>query len=389
MCVKNKYKMLLSYILAFSLFFAVPLFGNDASANAGADISLSIPDQVYVCGSPLGIRLSADGLMVTGYTAFLSENEEYVNPAKSAGIMIGDRILEINGMELQSAEDLAEALLTAEGNVCKTRICREGEKIEVMLYPVREYETNEYKIGVWVRECSAGIGTVTFYDAETGLFGALGHGINDSTTHALFPANGGSVYPAVISGVRKGCSGAPGELKGYFHEDEGMLGTVFVNSEIGIYGVLGEDGMASLGGTLMPVDKGTGIHEGAATVLCTVNGEGSAEYRIEIERVDLREKGNKGITLKVTDERLISQTGGIVQGMSGSPIVQDGKLVGAVTHVLVNDSTRGYGIVIGNMLRYALKSGESKTERISAWIPLPRKKGDLNGREFCDGVLAA
>lgn len=389
MCVKNRYKTLLSYILAFTLFTAVPLFGNGVSANAERGVSVQMPKQVYVCGSPIGIRLDADGLMVTGYTAFLSEKEEYVNPAKSAGIMIGDRILEINGMEMKSAEDLAEALTDAEGRACKARVCRENEELEITLYPAREYETNEYKIGVWVRECSAGIGTVTFYDAESGFFGALGHGINDSTTHALFPSEGGSAYPAVISGVRKGCSGAPGELKGYFREDEGSLGSVFANSEIGVYGVLGEAARQQLGGELLPVDDGTGIHAGAATVICTVGEEGRAAYQAEIERVDVREKGNKGISLKITDEALIGQTGGIVQGMSGSPIVQDGKLVGAVTHVLVNDSTRGYGIVIGNMLRYAVKNGPDLTSQA------PEISGMIGGKRHPyekkpnNGVLAA
>lgn len=391
MCVKNRYKMLLSYILAFSLFFAVPLFGDSVSARAEADLPVSLPEQVYVCGSPIGLRLNADGLMVTGYTAFLSEDEVYVNPAKNAGILIGDRILGMNGTRLQSAGDLSEALLRAAGQVCRAEICRNGEIMEMLLYPEREFETREYKIGVWVRECSAGIGTVTYYDAETGFFGALGHGINDSTTHALFPAGGGNAYPAVISGVRRGCSGTPGELRGYFYEDGGSIGAVVANSEIGVYGVLDKEGMAALKGTLMPVDRGGGIHEGEAGIVCTVDGGGCAEYRAVIERVDVREKGNKGICLRITDETLLAKTGGIVQGMSGSPIVQDGMLVGAVTHVLVNDSTRGYGIVIGNMLRYAAGCVRERAGGEPATAPpaFPGKRGCPYERGKSGGVLAA
>lgn len=354
MCVKNRYKLLLSYILSFTLFFAAPLFGGNVSsasdACSAASNAVSMPEYVYVCGAPIGMRLKSDGLVVTGYTAFLSENEEYVNPAKKAGIMVGDRIVSVNGTKIKSAEDLAAELISSAGGECRALVERSGETKELVFYPEREIASSEYKIGVWIKDCSAGIGTITFYDKESGFFGALGHGINDSATHGLFPASGGSAFSAVISGVRKGYSGIPGELKGYFRDDCGCLGSISVNGENGVYGVLTDEACELFGGRKVPVDREGVIHPGEATIISTVDGCNAAEYKIEIEHVDTEEKGNKGISLRVTDSELIAKTGGIVQGMSGSPIIQDGYIVGAVTHVLVNDSTRGYGIVIGNML---------------------------------------
>ncbi len=352
MCRKNGINKIFSYVLAIGLFFTAPLSGNAASVSK-KETGINFPESVYVCGTPIGMRLQACGLMVTGYKAFLSEGEEYINPAKNAGVMIGDRLLELGGKKLECADDLASVLKSCGGSDCSLLLKRGEETLTLTVKPIRDFETGEFKIGVWVKDCSAGIGTLTFYDKESGFFGALGHGISDSSTHDLFPAEDGDAYSAIISGVRKGCSGYPGELKGYFREDCGSLGKISENSENGIYGTLNSEAERLVGGREISVDADKSVHKGAAYMISTVDENGPKEYKVYIDSVNIDEKGNKGIALHVSDEELLKITGGIVQGLSGSPIVQDGELVGAVTHVLVNDPTRGYGILIENMLAEA------------------------------------
>lgn len=348
---KSGITKLLSFILAAGLAIAAPVNGGAASGTEGGrkNAEANLPSKVYVCGTPIGMRLQASGLLVTGYKAFLSENQEYVSPAKDAGISIGEKILTIDGIAVSSGDEMQSALSRCKGGECLVVTEYEDKTFEKRVLPQRDFETGEFRIGIWVKECSAGIGTLTFYNAETGFFGALGHGISDNSTHQLFPAEGGNVYSAVITGVTKGLAGCPGELKGYFREDVGDLGRVSENTTNGIYGYLYPEGEKTFSGQEMPVDRDKSVHKGDAYIITTVDERGPCKYSVTIDGVETSDEGNKGISLHITDEELLSLTGGIVQGLSGSPIIQDGELVGAVTHVIINNPSRGYGIFIENM----------------------------------------
>ena len=219
--------------------------------------------------------------------------------------------------------------------------------------PVKSSEDGKYHIGLWVRDSTAGIGTLTFYDADTGKFGALGHGITDIDTGTLMSVKSGEKLESDILGVKMSRSGVPGELKGVFSEGR-QLGTIESNTEVGIYGKLEKHAMQRMKGKMYPVGVRANIKEGPAVILSNIDGKKTEEYDIVIQKVSRQNlNGSKGMIIKITDERLLSTTGGIVQGMSGSPVIQDGKIVGAVTHVLVNDPTRGYGIFIETMLMNA------------------------------------
>ncbi|MBO5417604.1 MAG: SpoIVB peptidase [Clostridia bacterium] len=341
----------LLFILAAGLVISGPVSGGvtAVAAKSTGEISQNIPDKVLVCGFPIGMRLETTGLLVTGYKAFLSESEEYVSPAKNAEIMIGDKILEIDGIKVSTGDEMQSALSRCRGGECLVLTERGNETIERRVKPERDFETGEFRIGVWVKERSAGIGTLTFYDDDSGFFGALGHGISDNSTHCLFPAEGGDIYSAVITGVNKGLAGSPGELRGYFREDIGGIGHISANTDNGVYGYLYPEGENLFQGTEMNVDKDRSVHKGDAYIITTVDDNGPCRFSVSIDNVDVAQQGNKGISLHITDEKLLSVTGGIVQGLSGSPIIQDDELIGAVTHVLINDPSRGYGIFVENM----------------------------------------
>jgi stage IV sporulation protein B len=212
-------------------------------------------------------------------------------------------------------------------------------------------DDKKYHIGLWVRDSTAGIGTLTFYDPKTSAFGALGHGITDIDTGLLMPVDSGEIIESSILGIKVGKSGVPGELKGVFIEDM-RLGTIENNSEFGIYGKLSDNAANKITGKLYPIGLRSEIKEGPAVILSNIDGKSIAEFEIEIQKVSRQNiNGSKGMIIKVTDQKLLEATGGIVQGMSGSPIIQNGKIIGAVTHVLVNDPTKGYGIFIEGMLK--------------------------------------
>lgn len=226
-------------------------------------------------------------------------------------------------------------------------VSRDGEDLRLTAEPVLSGD-GTYRLGAWIRDSMAGIGTVTFYDPDTGTFGALGHGITDADTGLLMPLGDGAVMDASVKAVKRGAAGEPGELKGSF-DLEHDRGELYANTDRGVFGVMEDFDFA---GSAVPVAAPGEVRTGGAVIRANVSGDGVEEYAIEITRV-LEQTGVQNLLLRVTDQRLIDQTGGIVQGMSGSPILQDGKLVGAVTHVMVNDPQKGYGILIENMLSAA------------------------------------
>ena len=294
-------------------------------------------------GSALGVAMRTDGVLVVG----TGEMADGTSPAKLCGLLPGDVIRRVNGVAIQSASQLSELIARAGEKPLPVEYTRGGSAMTATLTPRIDPATGTARMG----DSTAGVGTMSFYDPETGRFGALGHAITDGDTGQILNVSYGEVLHADIVAVQKGQAGRPGELKGSFMNAEGRLGSVTLNSALGVYGTLDEPPVHPLYPDGLPVGRASTVHPGPAVILSTVDGGGVQAYSIEIERVNpASSSAQKSMLIRVTDEALIEKTGGIVQGMSGSPIIQDGRIIGAVTHVLVNDPTRGYGIFIEHMM---------------------------------------
>ena len=310
------------------------------------NVSVFKKTELYPGGMPFGVKFFTDGVLVVGF-AEMSGGAK--NPAREAGIRLRDVITKINGKSIGSAVELSAAIEASGGNTVSVTFRRDGKDETVSVKPFYSKEEGKYKTGVLVRDSGAGIGTVTYIIPETGEFAGLGHGICDGETGTLIPIKRGTVSDVVISGIVKGAQGAPGEIKGYFKQ--GKTGTMIGNTNCGVYGVLTP---CPSNIEPLPIGLKDELREGEAHILCTLDeGSGMQKYSISISNINKNASEGKCFTVKITDPRLIEKTGGIVQGMSGSPIIQNGKLVGAVTHVLINDPTSGYGIFIENMLNAA------------------------------------
>ena len=299
-------------------------------------------DRLVPVGHTIGIKLFADGVVVIGL-AEVESGGGLTTPGADCGLRVGDIIEAVGGREVESSEQFASLLQC--GGMVELDVSRDGQDLTLAAQPVQGAD-GTWRLGAWIRDSMAGIGTVTFYDPESGTFGALGHGITDTDTGLLMPLGSGSVMHASVKAVKQGSPGEPGELKGNFdlaHD----LGGLRANTERGVFGEM--EPCDFTGGEAVPVAKAGEVHTGAAVILSNVSGDRVESYGIEIVRV-LDPDGVQNLLLQVSDPALIARTGGIVQGMSGSPILQDGKLVGAVTHVMVNEPTKGYGILIENML---------------------------------------
>ncbi|MBE6685676.1 MAG: SpoIVB peptidase [Ruminococcaceae bacterium] len=309
------------------------------------DVKLLCDKEVYVGGMPVGIKLYTDGILISG-TSEVDTKSRNVNPGELAGLKAGDIIKKINGNEVGSISDVLNAAKDSGGKEIPIKYERNGKLYETKLIPVKSVSEGVYKLGLWVRDGTAGIGTVTYIDPENNAFGGLGHGVCDSDTARLLPMNRGVLCDVTINNVDKGKKGDPGELQGYFSgEDKGVL---ISNTDFGVFGAFNSIETKKL--KKIKIGLKDELKPGPATILCTLSDNNICEYDIEIEKINNNSNPTKNFNIKVTDKELISKAGGIVQGMSGSPIIQNGKLVGAVTHVLVDDPTRGYGIYIENML---------------------------------------
>lgn len=331
---------------ADSLEMQVKLFGILPFKQVGIRV---IEDQELIpVGVPIGIYVKTEGVMVIGTGEFRSVNGEKVAPAEHI-LKSGDYVVKLNGTEVADKDDLITRIENGSGEAAILTIRRGEEYFDVKIDPVQD-QTKKYKIGVWVRDNAQGVGTMTYIDSQ-GNFGALGHGINDVDTSNLMEMNDGTLYQTEIISIQKGTAGHPGEMTGMIvYSDDRILGDITSNSVRGIFGKCNDKALAMGTEEAMPIGLKQEIRKGPAQILCTVDGT-TRYYDIEITDIHLdHDNVNRGIELKVTDSDLIALTGGIVQGMSGAPIIQNGKFVGAVTHVLVQDSTRGYGIFIENML---------------------------------------
>ena len=305
---------------------------------------------VIPVGRAVGIKLFSDGVLVVGFSAIPTDGGD-VLPAKECGLREGDIITHINSQEVDTIEQVQSLLQGLEGDKMSIRCLRGEKQMQMTAQAVKCTSDGEYKLGAWIRDSMAGIGTMTFYDPATGTFGALGHGINDVDTCRLMPLQSGGIMEASVTQVRKGTKGNPGQLKGAF--EIGDIGDLRANTEGGVFGVLKNSDLVA-GMPAMEVARPAEVRVGPATILSNISGETVKEYAVEITKVIPAEDGDtRDLMLTVTDRELLNTTGGIVQGMSGSPILQNGKIVGAVTHVLVNDPTTGYGIFIENMLNMA------------------------------------
>lgn len=299
--------------------------------------------QVHLGGETIGIKIDTNGILVLGTGTITGRDGQQHEPAKNI-VQSGDYIYKINNVNVSTKEELSSEL----GKITKKKVIitvkREEEPLDLSINAV---ETEEgYKLGIWVRDDTQGIGTLTYYD-DNGNFAALGHGISDIDTGTTMNVKDGYICNAGVYQIVKGSKGKPGEISGYLKKDEkNRLGTIFKNSRYGIRGTLFEN--INLKTDTVSISLKQEIKKGNAEILCQVNGQ-VERYQIKIEKINLNEK-EKGLVLHVVDSKLLSITGGIIQGMSGSPIIQNGKLIGAVTHVFVNDPTRGYGIFIENMI---------------------------------------
>ena len=293
-------------------------------------------DYLVPVGRVIGLELSDNTVTVAAF------DDRFAGETKAAGLRIGDRLVSIDGRQICCAEDVHRALDRSDGTV-DVVVNREGKTQKLHLQP--KITQDGPKLGVYLRQGITGIGTVTWYNPETQCFGALGHGVSTAKGQLLELARG-RAYPAAIISIQKGKSGTPGQLRGVL-EQEQLLGTVYRNTQQGVFGNANQ----AWGTEAIPVAAFWEIHTGAATIRSTVTEAGPQDYSVEILKIYPQSRADgRNFLLKVTDPALLNATGGIVQGMSGSPIIQDGKLVGAVTHVLVNDPTTGYGIFIENML---------------------------------------
>lgn len=306
--------------------------------------------QVVPVGQAVGIKLFSDGVLVVGL-ACVETDHGSVSPGEQGGLRTGDVITHIDGTEVDSVEEVRQILTQGEGDALTCQVSRGTQRLQLTAEPAKSTD-GAWQLGVWLRDSMAGIGTVTFYDPQSGAFAALGHGINDVDTAQLMPMETGSIMPASVSDVKRGASGDPGELHGTF-DVEHDLGTLLANTPQGIYGVL-KDSASLAGQQAVDVATRDQVQAGPAVIRANVDGTAVEDYEVEILQVYPHKEGEtRELMLKVTDPRLLDTTGGIVQGMSGSPILQNGRLVGAVTHVLINDPTRGYGILAETMLEQA------------------------------------
>ena len=299
--------------------------------------------KVTPCGTPFGVKLLTDGVMVIDIKDVLCENE-IKSPAKEAGLKIGDVITSVDGNKISSNSELKEVVSSSEGKSLRLKYKRNFEKYETKLKPAYSVKDDKWIAGLWVRDSSAGIGTITFC-TENGVFGGLGHPICDVDTGNILPLGRGEIVDAYINDIKHGSAGSPGELCGIFSNNE-SIGNVKINDDCGLFGRL-----------IKPIK----IHEpvliglkqevktGKATIYSTIFGDVPQSYDIEIESIDFNQN-NRNYVVRITDQKLLKKTGGIVQGMSGSPILQNGKLVGAITHVFINDPTRGYGVFAETMV---------------------------------------
>ena len=301
-------------------------------------INVSTIDRIKLCpgGMPFGVKFHTNGVLIVGISNEIPNN----------GLRVKDIIVKINDTEVTTVEEVTGYIESSDGNALKFTVLRGNESTDVIIKPIYSETDSTYKTGIWIRDSTAGIGTVTFINPANGTFAGLGHGICDIDTGDLMPMLKAQIYNVTINGVNKGKAGFPGELKGYFSSDK--IGALIGNTNAGVYGTL----LTAPPTVSEPISIALRkeIHEGEAYIYCMLDENPPQKFAVDIIKINQNSNDLKNFIVKITDPVLLGATGGIVQGMSGSPVIQDGKLVGAITHVLINDPTKGYGIFIETML---------------------------------------
>ena len=336
-----------SYEVSFDLFGIFPV--------GKANVTVTSRKYVDLIGKPFGVKLYTDGVLIVNLTEFESVDGKKASPGKESGLEIGDYIISVNGEKVYSNEDVEKTLVKTNGNSITVVYSRDSKNHTTVVTPVLSSKDGLYHLGIWLRDSSAGIGTLTFYDSENKTVGGLGHALCDTDTGEMISVNRGCIVSAEILSITKSSDGQIGELMGRFKNLE--YSNILMNSESGIYAQCEYDS-ESFG--RYPVATKFEISEGYAQILTTIDGETPILYDCEISKIISKDSLQRNFIITVTDGNLISKTGGIVQGMSGSPLIQNGKLIGAVTHVLVDDPTKGYAIFAENMLETAQSVAEGQ-----------------------------
>lgn len=316
------------------------------------EISVNVIPKVKVIplGNAIGLKLYTEGVLIVGMSEI-----EGKRPYEFSGIKEGDRIISIDNKKIETTEDLIETVNSSKGKEVSIKYVRENSEEVTNITPVQT-KHNEYKLGLWVRDAAAGVGTASFYIPSTGMFASLGHGITDIDTGDLITISNGELVSTNIVSIQKGEKGKPGEIKGSI-EGSSKIGEVYKNTSFGIFGKVSNKNSLKVTESEMEILNRDEIKKGKAQIICELEDGKKEHYDIEIQRIyTANNKDNKSMLIKITDERLLERTGGIIQGMSGSPIIQNGKFVGAVTHVLVNDPTTGYGVFADMMLKQMMQT---------------------------------
>lgn len=338
----NKEKISNTEDLNLNLFGIIPV--KEVSVNV-------IPKTTVVpLGNAIGMKLYTKGVLVVGMSQIETDNNEKKKPYENSGIEQGDTILEVNNNAVENTEDLIKEVEKSEGNTINIKYLRNEKTMQADITPVKS--KNTYKIGLWVRDAAAGVGTLTFYEPKTNLFMALGHGISDIDTEEIVNIANGELVTANIVSITKGRKGYPGEIRGTIEQGK-TIGTIYKNTNFGVYGTVKNKNYLEADLTKeIEVATRNEIKEGTAQIICQLENSSKKEYDIEIERIYTNNnQNNKSMLIKITDKELLEKTGGIIQGMSGAPIIQQGKFIGAVTNVLVNDPTQGYGVFADIMIK--------------------------------------
>ena len=338
-CYGSSFTMTLAEIKLFGLFPVKKIKVNEV-----------VEDKIWASGKTIGIALQSKGVVVVGKSPILLDNEKSID---NDNFEIGDIIMQIEGETISSSQCVEEVINKQEyqGKELVVRAKRNNKLFFTTIKPTYDVQTKKYKLGLWVRDDASGIGTLTFIRPDNLRFGALGHSISDTDTGTIIDVNNGKLYKCQVLSIEKGAKGKAGELRGLFIQDESGEANVDSNTPYGVYGNIYEDSPLMNDLTLLKVGGRMTTKAGKAHILCCLDGKNVEKFQIEIIKTNYQSKSNdKSLVIKVTDKNLLKRTGGIVQGMSGSPIIQDGKLIGAVTHVFVNDPTKGFGIYLDWMI---------------------------------------
>lgn len=309
--------------------------------------------QLIPVGQTVGVTLDMEGVTVVDTTDVEDYDGKRYTPAKDAGLRAGDVIESINGITIESAKQLEEVVNNQGNTELDILAKRKGDEKHFHAAAALSNQDGHYRLGIWIKDAASGIGTITYLNPETMEFGALGHGISENANEDALSIQGGEVWMANVVSIQKGGKGQPGELVGVFAEGKEKLGEVQSNTIVGLKGVVEESKHLNIDMNPLQIASRQDVCEGEAEILANVEENRVERFSVEIQKINKDVTSTKGMVVKVTDPKLLEKTGGIVQGMSGSPIIQNGKLVGAITHVFVDDPTRGYGIFIENMLAEA------------------------------------